>query len=218
MNKYYIYAHSTGTHGIFYIGKGSNKRLFTTGNRSEFWKRIVKKYGYTASIIEECQSEKDAFEREIYWIGHYKADGQCIANFSLGGDGVKVDQRWWGGAISKSLTGVERAKGIESKNYKDFLSKELLADMYTNYQMTTAEIGDLCGVTYTTVWSRLKTFGIPTRGNETKRKTVVCTTTGKEFESISKAAEETGVYRENLRKVLSGKYKSTGGMHFKYKE
>lgn len=218
MTKYYIYAHSTEKHGVFYVGKGSNKRLFTTGNRSDFWRRLVKKYGYTASIIEECESEELSFEREIFWIAHYKSLNQCIANFSLGGDGVRVEKRWWGAAISKSMTGKECPRGQESKSYKHGISKEILFELYVNKQMTTTEIAGQFGVTYTTVWSRLKEYEIPIRGNASRRKVIVCTTTGQEFESISKASEACGVFRENLRKVLSGKYKTTGGLHFKYKE
>lgn len=218
MTIYYIYAHSTEKHGVFYVGKGSNNRLFTTGNRSEFWKRLVKKHGYTASIIEECESEEASFDREIFWISHYKSLNQCIANFSLGGDGVRVEKRWWGDAISKSLTGIIRPSGQESKSYKHGMSKEMLFDLYVSKQMTTTQIAEQFGVSYTTVWSRLKEYEIAIRGNASRRKTIVCTTTGQEFESISKAAESCGVFRENLRKVLSRKYKTTGNLHFKYKE
>lgn len=218
MNKYYIYAHSTEAHGIFYIGKGSNKRLFTTGNRSEFWKRIVKKHGYTASILEECKTEEIAYEREIFWIAKYKKDGQCIANFSLGGDGVKVDKRWWGPAISAAMAGRPAKKGTESHNYKGSLTKEELEELYVNQHLNTIEVAELLGLTHTTISNRLKKFGIPIRGIESNRKIIVCTSSGKEFESITNAAKETGLFRENIRKVLSGKYKTTGGLHFKYKE
>ena len=40
----------------------------------------------------------------------------------------------------------------------------------------------------------------------------------KDGKSQSEAARELGVHRENIRKVLSGKYKTTGGYTFTKKE
>ncbi len=45
---------------------------------------------------------------------------------------------------------------------------------------------------------------------------IMCVTDGKEFASINDAAKHYNVFRENIRKVLHGKYKHTGGRLFKY--
>lgn len=47
-------------------------------------------------------------------------------------------------------------------------------------------------------------------------KPVRCVDTGKEYPTISSAARDNNVWRENVRKVLSGKYKSTRGLRFEY--
>jgi hypothetical protein len=218
MSKYYVYAHSNKEYGVFYVGKGSKDRLYKTGNRSLFWKRIANKYGYEAMIIEECETENDAFNREIYWISHYKSLGQCKANFSLGGDGVTVDKRWWGEKISKSLMGRKLPKGKDSKSYIDFIDENNLRMLYVGKNFSTVAIAKMFGVSITTVWERLKQYDIPIRTIDTRGKKIVCTTTGEEFDSITDAARSLNVFRENIRKVLSGKYKSTGGLHFQFKE
>lgn len=218
MKKYYVYAHSNKEYGTFYVGKGCDKRLFTTGNRSAFWKRIVAKYGFEASIIEDCETEELAYEREIFWISHFKSKGQCQANFSLGGDGVRVDKRWWGDQISKSLKGRPGKKGIDSPSFIDFADMEILSHLYLSKMESVTEIANYFGVSPTTVWERLKSYGIPIRSAKERGKPIFCEETGIEYETISDAAKQTGLFRENIRKVLNGKYKHTGGLTFKYKE
>ena len=215
MKKYYVYSHYNEKYGTFYVGKGSNERLFNTKNRSFFWNRIVKKYGFTASIIEECENEKTAFEREIFWIAYFKKNGQCVANFTLGGEGVNVEKRWWNDKISKSLKGIKRPCGKENKSYKDFADEDLLRRLYVNYGLSSVKISELLGVSCTTVCARLLSYGIKTKP---KGKIIICVDDGIEHESIKSAARHYGLYRENIRKVLSGKYKTTGNLKFIYKE
>ena len=215
--KYYVYAHLNGEYGVFYIGKGSRQRIHVKSSRNEFWKRIVNKYGYFASILEICESEEEAFEREIYWIDFYKKQGQCVANFSLGGDGVRVKKRWWGHKISESMKGKKRPSGKDAHAYKDVITKEELIDLYVNQKYSTIQIGQMKGVSSTMIWDRLRSHGIEPRSVHARGTAIICTTNGVEYKSITEAARELGVFRENIRKVLSGKYLSTGKYHFKYK-
>lgn len=216
MNKFYVYAHAKPDGEVFYVGKGSGKRLFTTGNRSSLWKRIVSKYGYTAIILEECLTEQDSYEREVYFISYYKSIGQCVANFTLGGDGVNVENRWWGNKISASLKGKKCASGIDSKSYKDFMPESTLRKLYLDDGLSTTKISHLCGVSYGTVWSRLKSLGIATRPKGRAKRKVFCVTDNLEFNSITDAARHYCLFRENIGKVLAGKYKHTGNKVFSY--
>lgn len=213
MKKYYVYAHKNKEYGVFYVGKGSNNRLFKTYNRSVFWKRIVAKYGYEAIILEECENEKDAFEKEIKWIKYFKELNQCVANFTLGGEGVQVEKRWWNEAISKALKGKNKRKGSESFSYKDFADEDLLKSLYIDKKMSSVEIAKLMNVSYTTVISRLNNYGIKIKP---KGKKIICINDGTTHESITSAAKNYGLHRENIRKVLSGKYKTTGNLTFIY--
>jgi hypothetical protein len=215
MDKYYIYAHSNDEYGVFYIGKGCGRRLYQTNNRSVFWKNIAQKYGYTVAILEESMEEDEAYQRECYWIKHHKDRGQCIANFTLGGDGVSVEHRWWNDKISEALKGRKAKTGAESYSYKDFADEDLLRQLYEKEGRSTVYIADLLSVSYTTVWSRLKQYGIKVRTIKERGEKIVCISTGETFDSITAAAKHYGVFRENIRKVLAGKYKATGGLTFK---
>jgi hypothetical protein len=167
-------------------------------------------------ILEQNLTETESYEKEIIWIKHYKDTGQCDANFTDGGDGVRVEKRWWNDAISKALRGIPRPKGKENKSFKDNISKEEIVEMYVNKGMASTEIGVKCGLSYTTVISRLRDYGIDVRANGKKSLPIRCTTDGKEFSSVNGAAKYYNLYRENIRKVLNGKYRHTGGKIFEY--
>lgn len=167
---YYVYAHATPDGEIFYVGKGSGRRMFFAGNRSVFWKRIVKKYGYTALLLEQGLSEAGAYEREVFWIAHYKSLGQCAANFTDGGDGVRVAKRWWSDKISAALMGIKRPSGKESATFKDVVSKEDLKRMYEVERLPSTTIAKMVGTSYTTICTRLKAYGIARRNPGIPRK------------------------------------------------
>lgn len=215
--KYYVYAHKNQEYGVFYIGKGQKNRLYVTGNRSSFWKRIVKKYGYEASIIYETDCEEDAYSAEIRLIAEYKSIGQCVANMTDGGDGVRVKDRWWYDKVSKALTGKEKPKGESSKSYKDFIDKDLLDDMYSKKKYAASKIAEIFGVSVPTVMSRIRAYGIPVRSIYDRGTEIICSN-GVCYKSITEAARSLGIHRENIRKVLSGRYKTTGGYTFAKKE
>lgn len=213
--KYYIYAHiRKDTNTIFYIGKGCSNRAYFKSNRSLFWKRIVEKHGYEVIFLLENLTEEEAYKAEVTFIMAEKLKGNCEANFTNGGDGVRVAKRWWNDAISKSLKGMKRAKGVNSKSYKDFADKETLYDLYVVQQKTSKEIELLYNVSYATVCSRLNQFNIPIRNAGKKTVKIKCLNDGLVFNSINDAARYYDVYRENINKVLKGIYKHTNNLKF----
>jgi hypothetical protein len=91
MNKHYIYFHKRGDDGvIFYVGIGVGRRATAVKNRSDFWKRIVKKHGYTIEYPHTEISQEQAKQLEKHYIAVYgrldKGTGS-LCNMTDGGDG-----------------------------------------------------------------------------------------------------------------------------------
>lgn len=51
---------------------------------------------------------------------------------------------------------------------------------------------------------------------EVNRKPIICTETGKIYESITQASRELNLKKSNVSKVCKGQLKSTHGLHFEY--
>ena len=86
--KYYVYVHRRESDGRpFYVGKGSGRRAFVKSGRGAHWQNIVRKHGYSVSIVKDGMSEACASSLEkvlIYVIGL-----QNLCNISPGGDGTR---------------------------------------------------------------------------------------------------------------------------------
>lgn len=81
---YYVYVHiRLDNDEIFYVGKGSNNRAFSTLNRNKYWLNIVNKCGYRVEILERNLSESDAFVKEMQLIKSLDP----VTNMTAGGDG-----------------------------------------------------------------------------------------------------------------------------------
>jgi hypothetical protein len=210
---FYVYAHRSRLTGeVFYVGKGSGNRACETGNRSECWKRFYRKHGRIVELLRDNMSEAEAYDFEIEAIRGFRAIGQCRANISNGGDGVRVLVRWWGKAISQAQTGKTSPRGMANKNYKNFADKAQLKLDYEQMRLT--QIAQKYGVSITLVAMRLQEYGIARRKAGRTATKLKCNEDGLEFDSINAAAKHYGLFRENIRKVLSGKYKTTGKRSF----
>jgi CRISPR/Cas system-associated protein Cas5 (RAMP superfamily) len=83
---FYVYLHIRKTNGEpFYVGKGKNKRAFSTKKRNDWWNRIVNKHDYDILFLEENLTEAEAFEKEVYWIKRIGLENLC--NITTGGSG-----------------------------------------------------------------------------------------------------------------------------------
>ena len=92
MSNYYVYLHKRAHDGIvFYVGKGTNGRAYSTHNRSKHWHNTVNKYGYVIEFVCVGIQEWYANELEIEQIALY---GRCdlgqgsLVNFTDGGEGT----------------------------------------------------------------------------------------------------------------------------------
>lgn len=79
--KYYVYGHyNTVDDQLFYIGKGSGKRLNNLENRSKLWKTYTSNHPWYSKIIVDNLSESEAFKIEKELI--YK-NKESIINISV---------------------------------------------------------------------------------------------------------------------------------------
>lgn len=87
---YYTYTHSTPDGDIFYVGKGSDRRAFSTSDRSMAWREMVRLHdGLAIKIVSRFQTEAEAFEHERFLIKLHKEQGALLVNSTDGGRGVQ---------------------------------------------------------------------------------------------------------------------------------
>lgn len=118
-NKFYIYAHYRKTTGeIFYIGKGFGKRAWDRGKkRTLHWHNVVKKNGYTISILHDNLTENEAFTLEKELIKYYGRNDLGLGplvNMTDGGEGAS-------GIVVSQETKEKQSlakKGVLPWNYK----------------------------------------------------------------------------------------------------
>jgi hypothetical protein len=91
MKKHYIYFHKRADDGVvFYVGIGIGRRAYRESNRSQFWKRIADKHGYTIEFPHKDLTQDEAKQLEIHYISAFgridKGTG-TLCNMTDGGDG-----------------------------------------------------------------------------------------------------------------------------------
>lgn len=74
--------------GIFYVGKGTDKRAHNFEPRNPHYANIVKKHKTILVGAIECSSEQVAFELEVGLIVLLKKHGVNLANKTDGGEGM----------------------------------------------------------------------------------------------------------------------------------
>ena len=102
-NKKYIGKHSTDNLNDNYIGSGI------------IIKQIVRKYGkniFKKEILQFCNSEEEAFEKEKYWINFYNAlQDENFYNLDQGGKGR--------GNFTMSQETKEKISQSQKKRFQD---------------------------------------------------------------------------------------------------
>lgn len=86
MNKFYVYVHRRASDNkIFYVGKGTRNRAWSSNGRNKYWKNVVNKHGKLVEIVLEELEEDCAFELERELISFYGVEN--LTNLSTGGEG-----------------------------------------------------------------------------------------------------------------------------------
>jgi len=86
--RFYTYIHATPEGDVFYVGKGTGRRVYSMGDRSWLWREKFNSLdGITMKIVARFPTEREAFEHEKQLVSQYKSQGYCLVNQCDGGSG-----------------------------------------------------------------------------------------------------------------------------------
>lgn len=191
-NKRYIGKHSTDNLEDNYIGSGI------------IIKQIIRKYGkkvFKKQILEFCNSEEQAFEREKYWIKFYNAlQDDNFYNLDQGGKGR-----------SNYITSQETRKKMSQSQKKRFKNKEnhpMFNKHRSNETKEKIRQGNLEKIV--TKQTKEKLSKAKSGENNPRAIKVECLNNHKIFNTIKEAAQWAGVDNSTLAQHLKGRTKTCG--------
>ena len=138
---FYVYVHKKKSNGeVFYVGKGSGKRAWSSFGRNELWKRTANKYGWYVEIVENNLQDWYAFELErdlISFYGRRDIGDGILTNMSDGGDGPSRMNPEAAKRISEALSGINCYKA-DQKDYTFYnvKTKEIFKGKRVNFETT----------------------------------------------------------------------------------
>lgn len=76
--SYYVYAHTKPDETVFYVGKGTRGRAWSTHGRNTRWQRTVAKYGHKVVLLADGLTQEQAVEEEAAIIAYFKPFGSLV--------------------------------------------------------------------------------------------------------------------------------------------
>lgn len=173
--SYLVYQHRRSDNDeIFYIGiSNNNDRPTYKFGRSEFWNRIVDKYGYKVEIVCTCETREEACQIEQYLIKFYGRRNLglgSLVNLTDGGEGVtglnhseesrkKISESKKGHSYrlgKKHSEETKRKIGRSRRESSVSQGLEILDTFSGIYYDTIAEAAEAIGIKRTTLNAMLK--------------------------------------------------------------
>lgn len=77
---------------VFYVGKGTGRRMFELHNRNKYFNSVYKKYECKVRIYRDGLTNEEACEIERKRIAELKEIGQSYCNFTEGGTGFSTGE------------------------------------------------------------------------------------------------------------------------------
>lgn len=245
VDNYYVYIHSLASGQIFYIGKGKDKRAWSSSGRSARWREIASS-GFIVDIVHCQLSEVDALEKERELIKLHK---DSICNVTSGGQGIsgyrhsEESKRKIAEKNKLIQTGKVRSKehreaiGNGSRGKKK--SKEMVAKLKATknqdkYKKIAAEVGrrnatdqDIRKKRFASLSKAMKgrVFSNEHRVNLSRSqggKKVRCIETQTIFETASEAAKwlqangKPSAFVGNITNQIKGKHKTAYGFTWEF--
>ncbi len=115
--KFYVYLHKRKDNGVvFYVGKGTERRLKRTSSRNKAWKEIVNSVGYDIEILHTFDSEVEALAKEHELLNKPKPEW-CLVNKRKTNSVLEIDYNEvneWLEYSPESATGLRWKKAKRS--------------------------------------------------------------------------------------------------------
>lgn len=112
-HSFYTYLHRRLDSGlVFYVGKGTRTRGASTSGRSEHWRRVVNKCGYSIEVAGVWASEDEAFSHERLLISVFRDLGHPLINKTDGGEGA-------GGMVATDETKAKMVAAFKALRDRD---------------------------------------------------------------------------------------------------
>jgi hypothetical protein len=111
---YYVYAHTKPDNTVFYIGKGTRGRAWSTHGRNTWWQHTVKKHGHKVVLLADGLTQEQAVEEEAAIIAYFKPFGSLV-NILDRGNIAPSSHPDVAAAISMSLRGIKRSEETKAK-------------------------------------------------------------------------------------------------------
>lgn len=182
------------------------------------WIKSLVRRGLTPEItlLQSFNTEQDVMEAEIYWISYFRSVGCQLVNSNSGGYGNLNPNEETRQKISAARKGVLRGPhSAETKNKIGEANRRRIWSEESKQKVSAANKGRVHPSKSAS--TRLKL----SQANKGKKKphqekSIICTTNGIIFKSISMAAEALDLFASGISMVLAGRLKTTGGYTFQY--
>lgn len=112
--SYYVYAHTKPDQTVFYVGKGTRGRAWSTYNRNKYWQHTVAKYGHKVVLLADGLTQEQAVEEEAAIIAHFKPFGSLV-NILDRGNIAPSSHPDVAAAIGMALRGIKRSEETKAK-------------------------------------------------------------------------------------------------------
>lgn len=190
--KYYVYVwYIVNPFEVFYVGKGSGKRVTDVRSRNKFFKSMYETHECAYRIVVDHLTEAMAFEIEKIMIAYIreKYPKYRLTNICDGGEGVSG---WIADEVYRENMRI-RNLGVGNPNYHNWWSEERKQALP----------------------KKIKESGSRKRELNAHAKPVMCVETGKVYQCIADAMDEYGINTHgSITVALKNPTRTAGGCHW----